>query len=138
MIPHMMIRSNQNNNFLGLGGGLNKLIFSYFKRIFIPLFFRQHQLWFNSEIELISLCLDQNNFLFIAKLGCTMNKIGSNSGHFQKRTQIQLSQLGRITKKLPGLINLGDFGSRCVFLRFWSDITILLVYFSIFLKKSRF
>jgi len=59
-----------------------------------------------------------------------MNKTGSISGHFQKRTQIQLFQLGRITIKLPDLINLGDFGRRAVSLHFWSDITILLVYFS--------
>ena len=58
-----------------------------------------------------------------------MNKTGSISGHFQKRTQIQLFLLGRIIIKLPDLINLGDFGRHAIFLRFLSDITILLVYY---------
>ena len=49
---------------------------------------------------------------------CTMNKTGSISGHFQKRTQIQLFQLGRITRKLPDLINLGDFGRRAIYFAF--------------------
>ena len=52
-----------------------------------------------------------------------MNKTGSISGHFQKRTQIQLFLLGRIIIKLPDLINLGDFGRHAIFLRFLSDIT---------------
>ena len=55
MIPHMMIRRCNQNNFLGLAVSV-ELIFDYFKRIFFPLFFRQHQLCFNSKIELM-LCL---------------------------------------------------------------------------------
>ena len=52
MIPHIMIRRCNQNNFFSLGG-VNELIFYYFKRIFFPLFFRQHQLCFNSKIELM-------------------------------------------------------------------------------------
>ena len=71
----------------------------------------------NFDDELIEIIYKFGS-VFLELSHCTMNKTGSISGHFQKRTQIQLFQLGRITRKLPDLINLGDFGRRAIYFAF--------------------